>query len=93
MHATYTVEQFIYTPRHDGENGNIRDYELYFSNDPARWGDPTVTGQFERGSTPSVIDIPDTPRARYFKLVALSEAAGRAWTSAAELGITASSKE
>lgn len=93
MHATYTVEQFIYTPRRDGENGNIRDFELYFSNDPARWGDPTVTGQFERGSTPLVIDIPDAPGARYFKLVALSEAAGRAWTSAAELGITASSKE
>lgn len=93
MHETYLVEEFIYTPRTDGLNGNIRDFDLYLSNDPDNWGDPVVSGRFERGPSTKRVKLEEGISARYFKLVAKSEVNGRAWTSAAELGIVASSKE
>lgn len=93
MNQIYHVEEFIYTPRRDGENGNIKDFDLYFSNDPNTWGSPSVSGQFERGSFTKRIKVYSGTKARYFKLVAKSEVNGRAWTSAAELGIVATAKE
>jgi beta-galactosidase len=93
MGDSYVVEEFIYTPRSDGENGNIRDYDLYFSNDPDVWGNPAVSGRFGRGASTKRIQIEERTQARYFKLVAKSEVNGKAWTSAAELGITASAKQ
>ncbi len=93
MHDTYLVEEFIYTPRSDGENGNISDFDLYLSIDPNDWGNPVVSGRFERGPSTKRIKIENGMKARYFKLVAKSEVDRRVWTSAAELGIVASSKE
>ena len=78
------------TPRRDGENGNIRDFDLFLSNDPNVWGNPVVSGQFGNNSTPQSIKISSKPEVRYFKLVAKSEVNGRPWASAAELGIKAS---
>ncbi|NLY25705.1 MAG: DUF4981 domain-containing protein [Bacteroidales bacterium] len=89
MNDTYLVEEFIYTPRSDGENGNIKDFDLYLSNDPNEWGSPAVSGQFGRGSSTKRIKPESRTQARYFKLVAKSEVNGRAWASAAELGIVA----
>jgi len=88
MGKTYVVEEFLYTPRSDGENGNIRDFDLYFSNNPNQWG-PAISGRFARGASTQSIKIDSRPTARYFKLVAKSEVNGKAWTSAAELGIVA----
>ena len=93
MNDTYLVEEFIYTPRSDGENGNIRDFDLYLSNDLNAWGTPVISGQFGRGASTKRIKIESRPQARFFKLVAKSEVNGRPWTSAAELGITASAKQ
>lgn len=92
MGKSYVVEEFIYTPRSDGENGNIRDFDLYFSNDSNQWGQ-AISGQFARGASTQSIKIDSKPTARYFKLVAKSEVNGKAWTSAAELSIVASAKE
>lgn len=90
MGQSYQVEQFIYTPRIDGNNGNINEFVLYFSNDPDKWEEPAITGSFVNSSSPQYIEIASRPKARYFMLIAKSEVQGRAWTSAAELGITAS---
>ena len=90
MNESYVVEEFIYTPRRDGENGNIRDFDLFLSNDPNVWGNPVVSGQFGNNSAPQSIKISSKPEVRYFKLVAKSEVNGRPWASAAELGIKAS---
>lgn len=38
MGKVYRVEEFVYVARKDGSNGRIKDYEIYFSNDPALWG-------------------------------------------------------
>lgn len=42
MQKTYRVEAFNYTGRQDGENGRIKEYEIYFSNDPNVWGSPAA---------------------------------------------------
>ena len=89
MNQTYQVAEFIYQGRGDGENGRIKDYEIYFSNDPKKWGEPAAKGQFTNTSNPQNIKITSQPKARYFKLMAKSEVNGKAWASAAEVGIEA----
>ncbi len=93
MADTYKVKDFIYQARQDGDNGRIKGYEIYFSNDPNKFGSkPDVTGDFANTSNPQAIIIPAQPEARYFKLVAKSEVHRKAWASAAELGIEAVAK-
>ena len=90
MKQYYKVEAFVYTGRLDMENGHIKDYEIYFSNNPEVWGSPAARGQFANNSMPQSITISSKPLARYFKLIARSEVSGRKWASAGELGIEAS---
>ncbi len=91
MAQTYQIEAFIYQGRGNGENGRIKNYEIYFSNDPEKWEAPAATGQFINTSAPQNVKIASKPKARYFKLVAKSEINNKAWASAAELGIETSS--
>jgi len=87
----YQVEEFYYLPRQDGSNGRIKDYEISFSADLVTWTTP-VKGQFQDNSNKQTVVITAKPMARFFKLVAKSEVQGRAWASAAELGIEASKR-
>ena len=86
----YRVESFTYLPRTDGSNGRIKNYEIYFSNDLKTWTN-RVSGQFQNSSSLQTVSINGT-WARFFKLVPRSEVEGKAWASAAELGIEASEK-
>lgn len=90
MNRKYIVDAFTYLPRPDGSNGKIKEYEIYFSNNPEEWGEPAASGQFADASGLQTIKINSKPQARYFKFVAKSEVERRAWASAAELGITSS---
>lgn len=90
MAKTYKIEEFTYIPRKDGNNGRIKGYEIYFSNNLSDWGKPAVSGEFANTSNQQNIQIPSKPEARYFKLIAKSEVHGRAWATAAELGVEAS---
>ena len=92
MHYEYTIENFFYQGRNDGSNGRINRYELYFSNDPTDWGKAAASGRFSDNSNLQAVTISSKPTARFFKLVALSEVEGRAWASAAEVGIEASER-
>lgn len=87
MGDKYDVQEFIYYPRQIGQNGWIKDYELYFTDDLNDWGDVASEGAFEVSPAPHkiVFDVPVT--GRYFRLVALSEANGNAWASASEFEI------
>ena len=78
---------FSYLPRQDGcYNGGIAAYELYVSTDDHNWGNPVATGVFP--STRDKQEVSFNARlARYVRLVALSEVAGHAWTSAAEIEV------
>ncbi|MHB9142925.1 MAG: glycoside hydrolase family 2 TIM barrel-domain containing protein, partial [Paludibacter sp.] len=90
MQKTYRVESFLYQGRSDGENGRIKEYEVYLSNHPKIWGSPVAKGEFSNTSGIQTVFITSKPEGRYLKLIAKSEVNGKAWASAAELGIEAS---
>lgn len=78
---------FTYKARNDAsQNGRIKNYELYMSNDTANWGEAVATGTFQNTGDVQTVTL-NNVKARYFKLVATSEVNGKAWTSAAELDV------
>jgi beta-galactosidase len=77
-----------YTARRDMANGRIKDYEIYFSNDPEKWGEPAARGVFrDRARRPQEVILPAPVNARYMKIVALSELTGQDFATIAEIGI------
>lgn len=79
------VHALRYLPRQTGTlNGTVKDYEIYVSNDTGAWGAPVASGAFESGRDEKRADFPMTP-GRYVRFVALSEQAGQAFASGAEL--------
>ncbi|MDE5841077.1 MAG: discoidin domain-containing protein, partial [Muribaculaceae bacterium] len=89
MHDTYEVTGFVYEGRADMSNGRIKDYEVYFGNNPEIWSAPAATGTFKDVAGEQVVELSAPVNARYFRLVALSEVNNNAWSSAAEIGIRA----
>jgi F5/8 type C domain len=78
---------FTYLPRQDeSENGSIKDYEFYLSNDGDDFGQPVKKGTFENTKEKKTATF-DAKQCRFIKLKALSEVNDQAWTSAAEIGI------
>jgi photosystem II stability/assembly factor-like uncharacterized protein len=84
----YKLSKFTYLPRQDGENGRIKNYELYVSEDTLDWGVPVKTGLFVNTAAPQTVILDSIKTGRYFRLVARSEVNGNAWTSAAEFSLT-----
>ena len=83
----YWIHKFTYLTRQEGENGRIKNYQLYISTDTLNWGLPVKTGQFDNTSAPQTIVLDTAMPGRYFRLVALSEVNGNPWASAAEFSI------
>jgi beta-galactosidase len=81
------VAAVVYQGRQDMQNGRIRDYEIYLSNDKSNWGRPAVKGRFQNDADKQIVKLPSPVTARYLKIVALSEVARNNWTSIAELTI------
>jgi hexosaminidase len=82
-----TIKGFTYLPRQDeGENGTVKGYEFYVSNDGQDFGQPVAKGELENSKSLKTVTF--APQAcRFVKLKALSEINGAAWTSAAEIGV------
>jgi F5/8 type C domain len=81
------IKGFTYLPRQDNtENGSIKDYEFYVSDDGKDFGQPVCKGTFETGKDKRTVTF-DPVKCRFIKLKALSEVNGEAWTSAAEIGV------
>ncbi len=90
MNKIYKVTAFTYLARQDGtQNGMVKAYEVYLSTDGKTWGQPVATGEFVNTTSLQVAKLKTPTVARYLKLVAKSEINGKAWTSAAEIGIQA----
>ena len=90
MGTTYSVTAFTYLSRQDGnQNGMVKAYEVYLSNDGKTWGSAVASGEFKNTTALQVAKLKATTAGRYLKFVAKSEINGRAWTSAAEIGIQA----
>jgi photosystem II stability/assembly factor-like uncharacterized protein len=88
MGRQYKVFKFTYLNRQDGENGRIKDYKLYFSDDTEDWGDPVSEGQFVNTAAPQTVELDSAVVGQYFRLLALSEVNGNPWASAAEFYVT-----
>jgi beta-galactosidase len=77
----------IYTARADGDNGHVKDYELYASNDAQEWGTPVARGHFDPDHPVETIQLPHPVTARYLKFVVLSEQNNRPFATIAELAL------
>ncbi|MGC3956971.1 MAG: glycoside hydrolase family 2 TIM barrel-domain containing protein [Verrucomicrobiota bacterium] len=74
-----------YLARADGENGHVKDYEVYLSKDGQEWGRPVAKGQIARDKDEETISLSQSAPSRYLKFVMLSEHGGRAFATVAEL--------
>lgn len=84
---SYQVDRVTYLPRQNEVlNGTIKDYELYVSEENGLWGQAVKSGTFASDQSLKSMDFTAT-KARYVRLVALSEVAGQPWTSVAELKV------
>jgi endo-alpha-N-acetylgalactosaminidase len=81
------IKGFTYLPRQDeSENGTIKEYEFYVSDDGKEFGKPVKKGTFEGGKEKKTVTF-EGKQCRFIKLKALSEINDQAWTSAAEIGV------
>jgi hypothetical protein len=87
LSAAATIKGFTYLPRQDdSENGMIREYEIYVSDDGKDFGKPVKKGEFESSAYKKTAKF-DPVKCSFIKLKALSEINDGAWTSAAEIGV------
>jgi len=81
------IKGFAYLSRQDGsENGCIKDFEFYVSNDGMNFGELLKHGEFKPGKEEK-IETFQPVKCRFIKLKALSEMNGGPWTSAAEIRV------
>ncbi len=87
MGEKYLVSEFTVLNRQDGENGRIKDYELYISDNLENWGLPVSVGTWENTAAPQTIELAQPKEGQHFRLIALSEVNGNDWASAAEFSV------
>lgn len=80
-----SIRGFKYLPRQDMENGRIKDYEFYTSNDLTTWN-KVASGTFANSATPKTITFAET-NCRYVKLVGKNEVNGKNFASMAEFDL------
>ena len=86
---TKNIKGFVYLPRQDGPNGNIKDYRLQVSDDAQNWSEPVAEGAFANDNKLKRVMLDKPVKARYIRFTALSSQAGNDFASGAELGILA----
>jgi beta-galactosidase len=92
MAQTYNITAITYLTRQDGnQNGMVKAYEFYLSNDGQTWGSPVASGDFKNTTSLQTAKLQTPTAGRYLKFVAKSEINGNAWTSCAELSIEVAS--
>jgi hypothetical protein len=82
-----TIKGFTYLPRQDeSQNGMIKNYEFYVSDDGNNFGQPVKSGTFGDSKEKSTVTFA-AKKCRFIKLKSLSEINDQPWTSAAEIGV------
>jgi hypothetical protein len=82
-----TIKGFTYLPRQDdSQNGMIKNYEFYVSDDGNDFGQPVKSGTFENSRETKTVAF-DAKKCRFIKLKSLSEVNDQPWASAAEIGV------
>lgn len=78
---------FIYMPRKDSNNGNIKEYSIQVSSDGKNWGEPVCKGQFANNRDKKKVLFDKPVKGRYIRFTALSSQNGQDFATGAELTI------
>lgn len=84
-----TIKGVRYLPRQDGNStGNVKDYEIYVTDNTDNWGTPVAKGTFSGRNQQTVMF--DTPvKGRFIRFMALSAQDGRDYASGSEFEVIA----
>ena len=85
---SYSISELKHFPRQNGQNGRIKNFEVYFSYDKNNWGKADYSGTFENTSGNQTIAFDTLVKGRYMRFKALSEVNDGVWSSIAELTLT-----
>jgi len=86
--ASLKIGAVAYRAREDMENGRVRDYAIYFSEDGKTWGQPATSGHFENyADEEQEAKLVRPVTARFMKFVVKSEVNGNSFAAIAELDI------
>jgi hypothetical protein len=86
------IEGLTYLPRQDDvENGRIKDYEVYLSDDGKEFGQPVAKGTFENSKNRKLVKFA-AKMSRFIKFKSLAEVNDGPWTSAAEINVVPAGK-
>ena len=83
------MKGFTFLPRQSGQNGWVKDYEIYVSADGQNWGEPIHKGQFERNADLKKVMFKQPVKARYIRLRTLNEWSDQDFGSGAEFTLIA----
>ena len=84
--ATHKVNRFDYTPRVNGGNGTVVEYEVYVSDSETEFGTAVSSGSWAKNDEVKTVTF-HAVSGRYVKFVALAEQGGNPWAAAAELDV------
>lgn len=84
-----SIRGFIYLPRQDGRNGNVKNYSIHVSMDGKEWGEPVRKGTFGNNSKEQRVEFDRPVKGRYIRFTALSEQNGQDYASGAEVTVLA----
>ncbi|MBO4314656.1 MAG: discoidin domain-containing protein, partial [Prevotella sp.] len=82
-----TLKGFVYLPRQDSRNGNIKDYTIQVSNDGKNWGEIIHQGTFENNRNEKRVLFSHPVKTRYLRFNALSSQDGQDFATGAEFSI------
>ena len=85
--APLRIKAVVYTGRAEMDNGRVKDYEIFGSDDNKSWQPMAKPGRLANSADEQVIQLPTPVTARYMKFVAKSEIHGKPFASIAELDI------
>lgn len=85
-----SIKGISYLPRQDGNStGNIKEYEIYVSDNTDTWGSPVVKGEFNKDDKQKTVIFPNPVNGRFVRFKALSSQDGRDYASGAEFEVIA----
>ena len=83
------MKGFTILPRQSGNNGWVKDYEIYVSQDGKNWGEPICKGTFAANAELKRVMFNKPVKARYIRFRALNEQNGQDFASGAEFSLIA----
>ncbi len=87
MNAPLTIKGVLITPRADGSNGRLRDFDLYLSSDGQNFGAPVLGGRARDENTVQTLELKAPQTARFLRLVWKNEYSGQDLATLGEISV------